>query len=177
MPTQETHTDAVLRLQRYLRQLSYDHEEIFPPPIDGIFERDTLRSLNDFQRLKGLPITESADRETWDLLYASYLASLAENRAPLSVVIFPRVPETTELQLGAVGFPVSAVQYMLTELSPGYPSLAFPTVTGIYNEETEAAVREFQRRNNLPANGRVDQKTWDSIVSQYNSIAERYSKE
>ena len=150
MPEKPNETQAIRNLQTYLRQLSYDHPEIRRPPIDGVFASDTLASLNDFQRMQGLPVAESADQETWERLYEAYLASLASNAAPATLVIFPRTPKGNALDLGAVGFPVAAVQYMLRELSLLSSPTSIPAPSGLYDEETALAVKEFQRRNALP---------------------------
>ena len=177
MPEKPNEKQAIRNLQTYLRQLSYDDPTMRRPPVDGVFESDTLAALNDFQRMQGLPIRESADEETWALLYKMYLASIAANSAPETIVIFPRVPRDAALDVGAIGFPVAAVQYMLRELSTLYSKILPPDATGVYNNETALAVKEFQQKNNLSPTGRVDLQTWNAIASQHNTLAERYSDE
>ncbi|MGN1347202.1 MAG: peptidoglycan-binding protein [Eubacteriales bacterium] len=41
------------------------------------------------------------------------------------------------------------------------------TVTGTYNEESERAVRYFQKTRHLPATGVVDAATWEALVDEY----------
>lgn len=41
---------------------------------------------------------------------------------------------------------------------------------GIYGAETTAAVREFQRRNNLAVTGTVNYDTWTLLYSQYTAL-------
>ena len=48
MPQHPNQSIAIENLQRYLRQLSYDHPEIPAPPIDGVFESQTKDALNAF---------------------------------------------------------------------------------------------------------------------------------
>ena len=57
MPQYPNEAQAIENLQRYLRQLSYSDASITPPPIDGIWERDTAQALRDFQRTRGIPET------------------------------------------------------------------------------------------------------------------------
>lgn len=47
-----------------------------------------------------------------------------------------------------------------------------PTIIpdGIYGKETAAAVRAFQRRYGLPETGTANMRTWNKIVSVYNSL-------
>ena len=85
--------------------------------------------------------------------------------------IYPRLPERESLRLGDVGFPVTAVQYMLDELTLEYEGLEGVPQSGIYGPETAQAVKEFQRRNLLPETGEVDKKTWDALVRSYEIVA------
>ena len=173
----QSNPQAIRNLQTYLRQISYDRPGRTAPPIDGVFDDVTLRALQEFQRDEGLPISNAADAVAWQRLYDAYLLSIAENRAPLSVVILPRSPDNDLLRIGSLGFPVSAIQYMLRELALKHGVLDPVEPTGFYDDTTARAVREFQVRNNLPVTGEVDRMTWNEITSQYNVRARDYSEE
>lgn len=41
------------------------------------------------------------------------------------------------------------------------------TVTGVYNAETEEAVRRYQEERKLPVTGIVDAATWNAIANEY----------
>lgn len=170
MPRYENQREATLNLQRYLRQLSYHHPEITPPPIDGIFERDTEKSLKDFQAMVGLPVTGRADRRTWDALYAMYRASIAENEPPRTVAILPFVAGEILLQKGDDGFTVSVLQYMLRELGESLAELEEIEVSGIFDEPTARAVRLFREQNGLAEGETVDLVTWNTLVDRFNRL-------
>ena len=170
MPRYENETEAILNLQRYLRQLSYHHPEITPPPIDGIFERDTEESLKDFQAMVGLPVTGRADRRTWDALYAMYRASIAENEPPRTVAILPFVAGEILLQKGDEGFTINVLQYMLRELGESLAELEEVEITGIFDENTARAVRLFRVQNGLPEGETVDLITWNTLVDRFNRL-------
>lgn len=161
---------AIENLQRYLRQLSFDEEQIPAPPVDGIFESDTQRALVAFQEINGISPTGVADRETWELLYAAYRTSLARNTPPRAVALFPRSPNGYLLARGTVGAPVTALQYMLVELTHSYSAWEGLTVSGIFDEATEAAVTAFQLANALPPSGTVDKATWNAVTDQHNTL-------
>ena len=169
MPQYPNETAAVENLQRYLRQLSY-HQAITPPPIDGIYESQTAQALREFQALYGLPVTGSADRQTWEILYRAYRASLGEHSPPRAVSLFPTEETNFAFRAQSTGFPVSALQYMLLELSALYSELEDVTMSGIYDERTAKAVRTFQQKNALPADGEVGLGTWNALVDQYNLL-------
>lgn len=165
---------ATLKLQRYLRQLSYEDERLTPPPLDGIFDTVTRQSLSEFQAAAGLPVTGAADRETWDRLFELYEASVAENSAPLPIAIFPRRPRGFELRQGDISFYVTALQFMLRELSRDYGEALNVAPDGSFGEATAEAVRHFQRVNSLPVTGAAGLLTWNSIAAAYNLRADEY---
>ena len=170
MPRYENEAEAILNLQRYLRQLSYHHPEITTPPIDGIFERDTERALREFQAMRGLPVTGRADRRTWDELYAMYRASIAENEPPRTVAILPFVAGEILLQNGDEGFTINVLQYMLRELGESLTELEEVEITGIFDENTARAVRLFRAQNGLPDGEAVDLITWNTLVDRFNRL-------
>lgn len=174
MPQHQNQAAAVENLQRYLRQLSFHEPTISTPPVDGIFESATDRSLREFQTSRNLPVTGRADRTTWDLLYAAYRASLSDNSPPRAIDVFSRYPARQRIGLGRLGFDVLSIQHMLQELSALYGSFDGVTTSGIYDEMTANAIRRFQSQNRLPVTGEVDLLTWNSLADQYNLIFEQY---
>ena len=177
MNNNPNHSPAVENLQRYLRQLSYGEPTIPPPPIDGIFETQTEDALREFQRLRNIPVTGSADQDTWERLYIDYRSSLAYNSPPRQISVFPLDPPGYVLTLGSGGFVVAAIQHMLRELSHSYSFLSVVNTTGIYDEQTANAVRLFQQQNRLPTDGNVGLLTWNAIADQYNTLFARYTLE
>lgn len=164
------HSQAVENLQRYLRQLSYWEETLPAPPVDGIFESRTEEALRAYQQSRGLRVTGSADFETWERLYADYRASLAMHSPPRWVSVFYLEPEGDRIGEGRVGFAVSVLQHMLSELRHSYTALEQVSVTGVYDPQTAEAVRAFQKANRLPDEGGVGLMTWNAIADQYNTL-------
>lgn len=58
--------------------------------------------------------------------------------------------------------PIRNLQIMLRVLQENAP-----IPSGIYGQETEAAVRSFQLANGLPPTGRTDYATWNAVVCAY----------
>ncbi len=76
-----------------------------------------------------------------------------------------------QINLGASGNPVLAIQRDLKRIRQNYP--AIPNITsnvGIYDKETELAVKKFQEIFNLPVTGIVDKATWYKIKYIYTSV-------
>ena len=164
----ENEREAVRALQRYLRHLSYFHEEIGEVPLDGIFDRDTAEALRAFQALEGLPQTGKADPETWERLVAAYEASVVSKRAPERMAYFPQIPENYAVEVGDAQFLVAVIQNALHELSTVYEGLDDVPQSGVYDAATAEAVKAFQAVYGLPATGAVDRTTWNALADAYN---------
>jgi peptidoglycan hydrolase-like protein with peptidoglycan-binding domain len=73
---------------------------------------------------------------------------------------FPGEP----LTLGSMGEAVRRIQNDLNRIRSNYPLIPrIPNTNGIFTPETQNAVITFQRVFNLPANGIVNQATWNAI--------------
>lgn len=169
MATNErTESAARENLQKYLRQLAYFDENIPFVAIDGNRGSTTTEALRAYQARRGLPVTGVADQETWEALYEDYLTSLEEEAPPSRFSPFPAQPRGYALRVGDEGFPVSAVQHMLEEISVFFP-ITLVEITGVYDDATRDAVSEVQARYLLPVTGEVDKLTWNALVRLYDS--------
>jgi peptidoglycan hydrolase-like protein with peptidoglycan-binding domain len=158
-------TQAIYNLQRYLRQLSRFDPDIPSVDEDGIFGDETRVALEAFQRKYGLPITGTADSETWARLFDEYLASVEERTRPDPIFIFPRHPTDYSLGRGDENIYVGVVQLLLREIVTLYgEDAALLPLDGVFGESTERAVKDFQRIQRLPEDGRVDRITWNRLA-------------
>ena len=84
------------------------------------------------------------------------------------------------VKLGSAGNPVLAIQRDLRRIKQNYPAIPDITNTiGIFDKETEQAVKKFQEIFTLPVTGVVDKATWYKIKYVYNSVkklADLYSE-
>lgn len=168
--------DAIFNIQTYLRHLTF-HDgrlgERGSVPLDGIWDSATRNALIEFQKSRGLPVTGSVDRATWDLLKQEYDASVAENSPPASLALFPRYPAGFVIKQGDRGYLTLTVQHLLRELERLYFFPSAPSEpSGTYDENTAALVGEFQKRNGIPVTGNVDRETWDAMAVQHNLLLE-----
>ncbi|MBR3162239.1 MAG: peptidoglycan-binding protein [Bacilli bacterium] len=76
-----------------------------------------------------------------------------------------------EVSLGSAGNPVLLIQRDLRRIRQNYPAIPdIKTTLGIYDSETEAAVKKFQQIFDLPVTGIVDKATWYKIKYIYTSV-------
>ena len=168
MTEPRTKADAVRNLQRYLRRLSYEDNNILPIPTDGIFAERTKEALMEFQRMEGLPVTGIADRLTWDTLFDRYSRLIRAEDRLRSPDLFPRVPDNYQTTMGETGVFISFLQLLLNELTVIYDALPLLILSGIYDEPTAGSVRRFQELSGLPVTGLVNREVWNRIVEEYN---------
>lgn len=85
-----------------------------------------------------------------------------------------------DIGLGASGNIVLAIQRNLRRIRQNYPAIpGISNTVGIYDQETEDAVRKFQEIFNLPVTGVVNKTTWYRINYIYTSVkklADLYSE-
>ncbi len=160
-------TDAIMMLQRYLRQLSYHDKDIPPVSIDGKYGKETENSIRAFQRKYDLTVSGKVDLETWELLKLKYDESIIKHSPSERPIIFPPTPDGYSYGPETESFGVSVLQYLLGELSLLY-SFEEVGITNVYDEPTIRAVKQFQTINQLPSTGRVDKETWNEMIRQYN---------
>ena len=72
-----------------------------------------------------------------------------------------------DLDIGATGQKVEQMQEQLNAISNNYPLIPRIAVDGIYGEETQNAVKVFQKIFGLPVTGIVDYRTWYKIQEIY----------
>lgn len=75
------------------------------------------------------------------------------------------------IERGIAGDMVRTIQRELNRISQNYPAIpTIPEINGVYNIETENAVKKFQEIFNLPQTGIVDKTTWYKGKYIYNAV-------
>ena len=64
---------------------------------------------------------------------------------------------------------VMILQIMLDELKLYYDDFGAVGIAGVYDEETEAAVWEYQKICGMPETGCVDCATWNRLAEEFNA--------
>lgn len=171
MREENTYKNAVIRLQRYLRQLEHELGEINRVPIDGIFGDDTRAALMRFQAYAGLRVTGISDIVTWEMLYAEYQKSLDKKSSTLGIFPFFDLPDEYELKLGDNNTLVSMLEIIMSEISSEYTEMqdAFK-VNGVFDSDKSNLIREYQKKNLIPESGTVNRATWNRLAEDFNSF-------
>lgn len=133
-----------------------------PGAIDGAYGAQTLRSVEEFQRAKNLPVTGSVDEVTWNALATSPTPTFSQSpgvSSPPEVVESPTDSVTLPLRKGSQGESVKQLQEYLVQrgYTPGM-------IDGIFGNRTRKAVKDFQFAKGLTPDGVVDSLTWTQLT-------------
>ena len=137
---------AVKNLQYTLYELGY-----YDADVDGVYGSTTKDAVRAFQIRNDLsPVDGIAGNKTQQKLYSSSAVAAAASNSSYKT-----------LEKGDKGDLVVQLQDCLVQL--GYMS----TKTGVYDDTTVAAVKNFQRYNGLTVDGKAGQETQKKLYSDY----------
>ena len=138
--------DDVLTAQKRLKQLNY-----YLGALDGVFNTSMLVAVQNFQKNNGLVVDGKIGPATRAVLYYSAASPEPSVTAPA---------ETRTLIKGMKGDDVLAAQKRLSQL--GY---YLGVQNGEFTSSMEIAVRNFQIRNEITADGKIGQITRNLMYS------------
>ena len=160
---------AVMQIQRILRELELFEEEYSSVPLSGVYENETRDAVVNFQAKYGITPSGIVDYETWVLLHNVYDATQLERNGVRRVALVPPRADIT-IYPNQRNDLIYVIQYMLSQISIHYDSFGDLEYTGIYDEPTQDAIREFQRKNLLDSNGIIDPATLEALFEEYESV-------
>lgn len=169
MYTDEQRRSHIFDLQTFLRRIQRDQGYARPIAADGIFGPETAAAVRDFQRQNGLPVTGTADYDTWTAVFRAYRALTAGDVLPGGVLFFPAGADAT-LSAGDRGAPVFVLQLLLGAALPHFANAVPVPLTGEYDADTTAGVRRAQGIFLLPQTGVTDRATWEALALFHNSF-------
>ena len=159
----------VIKLQDRLRELGF-----YTGLSDGVYGDAVVSAVKDFQKRSGLTRDGVAGLSTQQALYSDFAVSIATPAptetplpgTPTPVVISTGAPSLETLRTGSRGDLVKALQTKLNQL--GYYKGA---IDGEYGSSTTAAVKEFQSRNGLKADGIAGENTLKLLYITGSAVA------
>ena len=168
---------AVFTLQRQLNRITKDYPFLGLLTVDGIFGSRMTATVKKFQKQFGLTADGVVGRSTWykiSYIYVSVkdLAELTSEGETSNGTLSNGTwdPGSAPLKVGSTGREVEQLQFWLSTLAQYESSIPSVTVDGIFGSGTAAAVRAFQRRYGLTADGIVGRATWTELYDQFRSI-------
>ena len=160
---------SILEIQRILRSIDYFENDLSNIRLTGTYNKETQQGVRRFQEKYGLPVTGTVDSETWRLLQAIDKSINDARALARAVYILPRDSEYT-IYPGVKDDVVYIIQHILNIISQEYDDISPIDFTGVYDSNTENAIRDFQRINLLESNGIIDPATFNRLADEYERI-------
>ncbi len=153
-------------IQYYLAVIAVYNNAVPTVNIDGIFGNATESAVRSFQRFSGIPETGVVDETTWNALSDAYLGILESYPPQFLAEDYSPYPGTP-LTVGSSGAAVDVIQNRLAFISEIYQNIPAVQLTGVFDEQTAAAVDAFLEDMGLPPKGFVGPGTWQLIEDTY----------
>ena len=160
--------DDAKNVQNRLKELGYYRGE-----VDGVFGRASVNALKSFQTNNGLKADGIAGKDTYEKLYSYGAVPFSVPETPTPTPAPTETPAPTgsawaTLRAGSSGNDVKQLQENLIQL--GYLT---GKADGVYGDKTVAAVRAFQKANNLTEDGTAGAATLKAVYSGTAKKAEK----
>lgn len=153
--------NPILELQFDLNDIAMNNPDIPSVIPSGIFDQQTQYAISEFQRIFNLPVTGKADYETWNAIRKEHSMAIHNINTPGSVFCFPQ--NLKQCKMGDECYTIYVLQILLNYFHNKYKNYPDVKLTGIFDEQTEAGVRQFQKCSNIPVTGIVDRQTWNTL--------------
>ena len=162
-------------IQYYLSVIAAFYDTVPDVAITGVFDEATKNAVIAFQNVFGLTPDGIVGRNTWRDINRTYRGIVeSAGPQPTGVVLYPG----TVLRLGSQGEDVEILQTYLSLIADTYTDIPKVPVTGVFGNQTQAAVVAFQQFFGLERqDGVVGPITWDRIASVYEDLTSGYDKQ
>lgn len=153
----ESEGDDVRQYQQRLVELGYLSSKY----VTGKFNQPTVEATKAFQTMNGLKVDGAAGPQSLKLIYSNDALNADGVRVGDLLMSSSGTSVSEVLTAGMTGEQVRQVQSRLAEL--GYLSASF--VNGVYDDNTQQAIRRFQQANGLNADGAAGSATQSRLYA------------
>ena len=154
----------VRQIQYYLAVLAYFDDELPLLQLSGTYDEATESTVRAFQAQQGLAVDGIVGRDTWNAIVRDY-EQTRNSIPPESMVNADEIYPGRVLTPGQTGRDVEVLQRFLIRAAQNVPEIPLIEPTGVYDSETEAAIRAVQELEGLTPNGVTGALTWNAVVS------------
>jgi len=154
----------VRNLQYFLAVVGEFYDTVPQIEITGVYDSATEAAVRAFQAAYGLPVDGIVGIDTWQDLYRAYRGIIATTDSlEGGVAVYPGFV----LRQGSQGDSVATLQEYLSYISNTFSEIPAVPVTGVFGNQTAAAVEAFERTFGFDVTGVVGPAVWNGIASLY----------
>ncbi len=157
----------IYELQEYLRYISDYVKGIPKIHPDGIYGPETRDAVRAFQAKFMMPQTGEADLATWTAIVEAYDELRRIHQIPKKIAGYPI--EVPHLKEGDDFEEIYFLQIMLRRIAKVYKNITSPDLTGVYDQKTREAVKDFSRLYGAERSV-VDRELWNILTDTYNAF-------
>lgn len=166
----DEHQFNIRQIQRALRILHKNGEDIPKIYEDGIFGSETENAIKAFQLQNGLLPTGVVDYATWEKLMERANEYILKNAEAFP--IFPYVSdEESSVLPESAGKAMWFIQAMLIAIAEKYAGFDEVHLTGINDSATRKAIADIHKKTEgEETEGALTKATWNSVARLFNAI-------
>ena len=161
----------VASLQTFLRKISEYYNEIPPVIPDGIYGTQTQDSVISFQTIFLLEPTGEVDNDTWNKIIEIYNYIIKATSEPKCIKVYPSADFI--IKANDQSLHLNVLQAMLLNLSYLFENISPLQITGIHDEQSVNAFKDFQIIVGLEPTGIIDRFLWDFLADAYETFITR----
>jgi len=164
--------DAVIAIQRSLNEISNNYPRIPKVSVDGIFGESTENAVKTLQSIFNLTPDGVVGLATWYKIVYLYVGirRLAELNSRGQQLLGISFEYPNVVAIGDRGEKVTIAQFLLSVIAEFYDTVPFVTIDGVFGQNTQNAVKEFQRTFGLPVTGVITQSVWNALYDVFVSV-------
>ena len=162
----------VQEIQFYLSRISFFNPSVQSPKLDGIFGRESQNAVKSFQNYYSLPETGFVNEITWNRIVEVYNGTSDNTDEPGYIQEFMKYPGTV-IKKGVSGGSVLYMQRLLNVINDIFIPINTLDEDGKFGSATEKAVNKFCTLFGYPADGQINEETWNKIYEIYVSVASK----
>ena len=134
-------------------------------PQDGLYDAETMRAVEEFQRQHQLPVTGRADRDTWNAIFQAHGRCKQSQERALAIAPFGsggvrKISEESSAEIGML-------QAMLCAVSQCVSNVQAVPLSMTYDQSTAQQMQSIRRLHNLPEKDELDTAAWNALVAMY----------
>ena len=165
----EEQNKYILQIQRILRDLGNYETGLPKVRLSGVYDGETKEAIEQLQKKYGLPPTSVVDYATWQVLQAVDRATKEAYELARAIYILPRNADYV-IYPDLKDNVIYVIQHLLNVISQEYDEIGEIPFTGIYDSATQNAIKEFQRKVLLEADGIINATTFNALAQEYERI-------
>lgn len=161
-------------IQYYVRALGCYYPDIPIIEITGYFGPETTEAVMAIEKKFNIWVDGIVDIRTWAVLDENY--KKIYTKLPEGCMNHKTLYPGYILSKGIADKNVTLMQTYLKKISEHYSFVPPVTVTGIFDEQTDAAVRAIQKKFSIDVSGLIGAVTWPQIAVLYENLNEQFKK-